>query len=371
VNISLCDISKSDEKYKPDILKAIADCIQSNNFIKGKAVKNFEKEFAEYLGVKHAIGVSSCTMALYIALRALDVGQGDEVIIPDFTIAADIEPVLMCGAIPVICEVLGDGNIDPDKLERKISHKTKAIILVHLYGKPCDMDRIVALRAEYKIPIIEDCAQSFGSEHRDIKTGSITDISCHSFFPSKVLACYGDGGMIATDDDKLAEKCMMLGNHGRKPGERYKHELVGLNSRLPAFQAAVLSVKLKHIDEAIEKRRIAAKNYTNKLLKSVSVDYVVPPAEGIMNKHVYYMYSIQAYKRDELLKHLLDNGIKASIHYPIALSQHPIYAKYFETSDKVPVAHKLAKSVLSLPIYPGITEEQINYVVSKVAEFYE
>jgi dTDP-4-amino-4,6-dideoxygalactose transaminase len=367
--INLCDIRKTDMPYRTDILKAITKCVDNCNFILGEAVENFEKEFADYLGIEHAIGVSSCTMALYLALRALDIKPDDEVIIPDFTIAADIEPVLMCNAEPVLCGVDETGNISLTDFEHKITPRTKAIIIVHLYGKPCNMQEIVKLRTRYNIPVIEDCAQAFGAEYNNKKIGTFTDMSCHSFFPSKVLGGYGDGGMIATDNEELAEKIFMLRNHGRKKGERYKHDLVGVNSRLNAIQAAILSVKLSHIDKAIEQRRVAAYQYDTKL-KNYPVELIKTPVEDMYDKHVYYMYSVRAYKRDALLKCLIKHGIKASIHYPMALSQHPIYKKYYE-KPMVCEAYSLANEVLSLPIFPGITEEQINYVCEKIEGFYE
>lgn len=370
MNIPLCDIQETDKHYRAEINSTLMKTIDDTNFILGKAVSSFEDSFSKYLGTKHSIGVSSCTMALYLALKAFGIKEGDEVIVPDFTIAADIEPVLMCNGTPVLCGVDVNGNIDPEEILKRITVKTKAIIVVHLYGKPCALNEIMKIKSKYGIRIIEDCAQSFGAEYNGKKVGSYTDISCHSFFPSKVLGGYGDGGMCSTDDDKLAEKIFMLRNHGRKKGERYKHDAPGVNSRLNALQAAILSVKIKYIDEAIEQRREAATIYNNQL-KAFPEELLKPPTEEAWDKHVYYMYSARVHKRDGLLEHLLRNGISASIHYPMSLSQHPIYSKYYNSDKPSLETYKLTQQVISLPMFPGITEKQIEHVCGKIKWFYE
>lgn len=364
--IPLCDIRASDAPYSDEIYDEIIDTIENSQFILGEKVEKFEKNFANYIGVKHCIGVSSCTMALYLSLRALNIGEGDEVIVPNFTIAADIEPIIICGAIPVICGVKEDGCIDEYEMRNRITKRTKTIIAVHLYGGAA---AISAIDEMTEIPIIEDCAQSTGTTYMGQMTGSFTDIGCFSFFPSKNLGAYGDGGMITTDDEELADKLRMLRNHGRAPGERYKHSIVGLNSRLNGIQAAILNVKLKYLNNAIEQKREIVKLYEKHL---EGINNIILPKENIHTRHSYYMYSIRVTsKRDELLKHLVDNGIKASIRYPLQLSNHSIYAKYYSPLEDEPtIGTILSRTVLSLPMYPALTEENVKYISKKVREFY-
>jgi len=367
MEIPLCDIRASDAHYRDEIDEAVKRIIDDSSFILGKPVEEFEKNFAKYIGTKHAIGVSSCTMALYLSLKALGIKEGDEVIVPNFTIAADIEPVLMCGATPVLCGVKEDGCIDEYEMRNRITKRTGAIIVVHLYGNACpvpDMEKMT------EIPIIEDCAQSTGTTFEGQMTGSFTDLGCFSFFPSKNLGAYGDGGMVTTDDDELAGTIRMLRNHGRAPGERYHHSMIGVNSRLNAMQAAILNVKLKHLNNAIKKKRKIAKLY-NKYLNDIP--QVITPTEIPVVNHSYYMYSVRATeRRDELLKFLVDNGIKASVHYPLRLSDHPIYAKYYSPLEDEPtIGYILSKTVLSLPMFPALEEEAVKYICQKVREFYE
>jgi len=368
MQIQLCDLRSNDESYRAEIDDAIKRVIDNSSFILGKEVEAFEKTFADWLGVKHCIGVSSCTMALYLALRALGISGRDEVIVPDFTIAADIEPVIMCGAVPVICDVNDDGCINVDELEKRIERgRTKAIIAVHLYGNACDMNRICQIGEDYNIPIIEDCAQSTGTLYKGKMTGTFTNLACFSFFPSKVLGAYGDGGMVATDSEELANKLYSLRNHGWYKGRKYVSELVGVNSRLNGIQAAILSVKLKYLNEDIDKRRYVAGIYNKHLIDLPSV---LPPIESDFVRHSYYMYSIRSQQRDDLKDFLLANGIKVASHYPVTLSQNDIYKKYYTPLVEHPKAYDLADTVLSLPMYPALLDEQIEYVVDKIKEFY-
>lgn len=374
MQISLCDLRSSDEHYRQEIDDAIKRVIDNSSFILGKEVEAFENAFADWLGAKYCIGVSSCTMAIYLALRSLGIGDGtktykDEVIVPDFTIAADIEPVLMCGAVPVICDVGDDGCINVDELEKRIERgRTKAIIVVHLYGNACDLHTLCEIGEKYNIPIIEDCAQSTGTLYKGRMTGTFTDLACFSFFPSKVLGAYGDGGMVATDSEELAQRLYALRNHGWHKGSKYTSEMVGVNSRLSGIQAAILGVKLKYLNEAIDKRRNIAEQY-DKHLKDIFE--ILLPMENDFVRHSYYMYSIRSQRRDELMQHLLDNGIKVAAHYPVTLSQNEIYKKYYKPLTEKPIAYQLANTVLSLPMYPALETEKIEYIARMIREFYE
>lgn len=356
MEIPLCDIRASDAPYRDEIDDAIKRVIDNSSFILGKEVEAFEQEFAKYIGVKHCIGVSSCTAALHLSMVAVGqnegAGDGDgvDVAVPVRTVTADIEAIRMFGADYVFYDYKWQMDSDIN-------------IVVHLYGTPnksvCNYD---SEDEDEEDCLLEDCAQATGATINGKMCGTFGDISCFSFFPSKVLGCYGDGGAVCTDNDVLAERIRALRNHGRKQGEKHKHDYVGYNYRLDGLQAAILRVKLKYIETAIDRRREIAKLY-NKHLAGI-VDIPVEPPEC---KAVYYTYSIECDRRDDLRAFLKSNGISTGLHYPIPLHRQPAYSnpKY-----NFPEADLWAARTLSLPMYPALEEEQVKYICQKIGEFY-
>ena len=344
MKIKLCDIRASDAPYSDEIYDAIIDTVENSQFILGEKVEEFEKNFAKYIGVKHCIGVSSCTAALHLALHSLSAGH---VLVPTRTVTADIEAALLANMYPILYDGIPQTN-----------EFTAAVIYVHLYGMP----KARPVRFDEPFEIIEDCAQAAGASIGDVKCGTFGDISCFSFFPSKPLGCYGDGGAVCTNDDDYADKIRALRNHGRH--DKHRHDLIGYNYRLDGIQAAILNVKLKYLDSAIEKRREAAKQY-EKHLEGISE--IKLPKEYPGYRSAYYTYTIDATNRDQLREHLANNGIQTGLHYPIPLHKQPPYAK---PEYNFPEADKWAERTLSLPMYPALKEKQVKYIASKVKEFY-
>ncbi len=345
--IPVLDLSPEIEALWDDLNAAIQGVLKSGQFIMGPEVKAFEQEVAAYLGVKHAIGVNSGTDALVIGLRALGVGPGDEVITTPFTFFATAEAISSVGAKPVFADIDPQSfNLDPEKVREQITPNTKAIMPVHLYGKPCAMEEITALAEAHGLRVIEDCAQSFGARYQGEHTGTIGDVGAYSFFPSKNLGAYGDGGLIATNDDRVAETARMLRVHGAK--KKYHNEVLGYNSRLDSLQAAILRVKLPHIDAWNEGRREVAQRY-EELFKDVPG--VVAPE--VSDGHVFHQYTIRltAADRDQAQAKLKDQGIETMVYYPIPQDQLPIYQGQYPAN---PASDAAAKQVLSLPIWPSL-----------------
>jgi dTDP-4-amino-4,6-dideoxygalactose transaminase len=364
LKIPVLDLKSEINEHLNEYMKAIEEVLRSAQFIMGPNVKAFEEEVARYLGVKHAIGVNSGTDALVIALRAAGIGENDEVITTPFTFFATAESITALGATPVFVDIdERTFNINPDLVKQAITKRTRAIIPVHLYGQAADMDPIVELADAYGLKVIEDTAQAFGGEYKSRKLGTIGHIGCFSFFPSKTLGGFGDGGLIATNDDEAAETAKMLRVHGSK--KKYYNETVGYNSRLDEIQAAILRVKLPYIDEANEARRKAAHRY-NDLLKDIPG--IITPYEDARSKHVYHQYTIRVLdgKRDELQKHLADRGIGTMVYYPVPVHRLPLYK---ESAPVLPVAERLSGEVLSLPIWPNIGEEVQGEVAEAIREF--
>ncbi|WP_323720627.1 DegT/DnrJ/EryC1/StrS family aminotransferase [Acetomicrobium sp.] len=363
LKIPVLDLKPEINEHLDEYMKAIEEVLKSAQFIMGPNVKAFEEEVAGYLGVKHAIGVNSGTDALVIALKALGIGEGDEVITTPFTFFATAESVTAVGATPVFVDIdQRTFNIDPDLIKQAVTKRTKAILPVHLYGQAADMDPIMELAAKYGLKVIEDTAQAFGGEYKGRKLGTIGHAGCYSFFPSKTLGAFGDGGLIATNDDEVAEKARMLRVHGSK--KKYYNETVGYNSRLDEIQAAILRVKLPRIDQANEARRMAAQRY-NELLHDVSG--IITPYQDERAKHVYHQYTIRVLngKRDELKQYLADRGIGTMVYYPVPVHKLPIYK---DTAPLLSVAERLSGEVLSLPIWPNIGEEVQREVVEGIGE---
>ncbi len=354
------------KNLKPEIDKAIGPVLDNAQYILGPAVAEFEKSFADFLGVKHVIGVSSGTDALYLVLRALGIGAGDEVIIPPNTFIATAEAISMAGANPVFVDIEEKTfNIDINKIEEKITSKTKAIMPVHLCGQAVEMDEIMKLAKKYNLAVVEDACQAHGSEYKRKKLGTIGEAGCFSFYPGKNLGAFGEAGAVSTNNSELAEKIKILRDHGQS--KKYYHDVIGGNFRMAGIQGAVLNVKLEHLSEWNELRRSHAKMYES-LLKGVSG--IILPQEPKHSKGNYHLYIIQAQKRDELQKYLFDNGIATGIHYPVPIHLQKAYGYLGLEEGSFSVSEKLAKEILSLPMYPELTKEQLEYVCEKVKEFY-
>ena len=380
IKIPILDLKPQYQAIKDEIQLAINQVLDSGQFILGPTVQAFEASAAAYLGVKHAIGVNSGTDALLIGLRALRVGPGDEVITTPFSFFATAESISMVGAKPVFVDIRPDTfNIDPDLIEAAITSKTRAIMPVHLYGNPAAMAQIMQIAAKHELKVIEDCAQAFGAVYKGdcsgceqacddgIRdrivgkyTGAIGDVGAFSFFPTKNLGAYGDGGLITTNDDHIAETARMLRVHGAK--ERYKNRMLGYNSRLDAMQAAILQVKLRHIDTWNSKRRWVAQTYSQLL---ATIDGLITPA--LSEGHVFHQYTVRILggKRDLTKQALADAGIGAMIYYPIPQDKLPVYlGQYPELS----VSNQLSQEVLSLPMWPELSLEQLEYVTTHLKQ---
>ncbi len=348
---------------KEEIDQAIARVLDRSSFILGEEVEQFEKEFATWLGVKHAIGVASCTDALILSLLALGIGEGDEVITTSLSAFPTAEAILRTGAKPVYVDLDPvTCNLDAAKIEEKITERTKAIMPVHLYGLPADLDKIMAFAASHGIKVVEDCAQAQGARWRGQYVGTFGFVSCFSFFPSKNLGAMGDGGLVATNDDALAARVRALRAHGEEGG-RFNHKYVGFNSRLHGLQAAILRVKLAHLEEHNLERQKIAEFYHGALAGS----YLVLPKtpENYPAEHVYHLYVIRAPEgsnRAGLIEHLSGLGIKTQVHYPKPLHQQPVYT----TGENLPVAEKTVNQILSIPLFPTMTEEEMSHVVSSL-----
>jgi dTDP-4-amino-4,6-dideoxygalactose transaminase len=366
MNIQLVDLKAQYETIKHDIDSAIQDVVSETAFIGGHYIKKFEESFAWFCGVKHCVGVGNGTDALFIALKTLGIGAGDEVITVANSFIATSEAITQTSARVVFVDIdPRTYNIDTNKIEKKITSRTKAIIPVHLYGQPADMDPILALAKKHNLKIVEDAAQAHGAEYKGRRIGSIGDMACFSFYPGKNLGAYGDAGAIVTGDDVLAKKARMFANHGRV--DKYDHEMEGVNSRLDGLQAAILGAKLKYLDAWSEARRKNASLY-NECLKSTGL---VTPREIADVKAVYHLYVVRTKKelRRKLQDHLKSKGISTGIHYPIALPNLKAYSYLNHNGNDFPEATKASEEILSLPMYPELSESQIQYVAQEIKEF--
>lgn len=362
MSVQMVDLKIQFETIKDEITNAVLGVMGSTHFILGPQGKALEDEIAGYHGVKHAVAVASGTDALHLALLAAGVKRGDEVITTPFTFIATAEAISYVGAVPVFVDIDPDTfNIDIAQIEPAITKKTKAIIPVHLYGQSVDMDGLMKLAKKHNLKVVEDCAQSFGAEFRGKKTGTFGDFGCFSFFPSKNLGGYGDGGMVITDDTKLAEHLLSLRNHGSKV--RYYHDEIGFNSRLDEIQAAIIRVKMKYIDVYNGKRNNNAVLY-NKYLAASGIQ---TPSEQQGTKHVFHQYTIKIKNRDAVKKRLDDGKVTSSmIYYPVPLHLQAAYKELGMMPGSLPKAEQAAQEVLSLPMYPELTEEQIKQVADAV-----
>ena len=361
--IPMLDLKVQYQAMKDEINSAIQSVLDSCQFIMGPEVQKLEEEVAAYTRSKYGIGCNSGTDALQMALMALDVGPGDEVITTPFTFVATAEVAGLLGAKCVFVDVRPDTyNIDPDLIEAAITDKTKVIIPVHLFGQSADMDPIQAVAKKHNIPVIEDAAQAIGATYKGRPICSMGEMACLSFFPSKNLGAYGDGGMILTSDEGLAEKLRMIRNHGSKV--RYHHDILGVNSRLDSIQAAILRVRLKHLDDWGKARAERAAYYTERFQSS----NVTPPVTAESNTHVFHQYCACTEKRDEVLEKLRKHQIGCAVYYPIPLHLQPAFRKMGFGEGSLPVSEDLAKKIFALPIYPELPKEDQDWIVEKVLE---
>jgi dTDP-4-amino-4,6-dideoxygalactose transaminase len=367
--VPLLDLKGQYESIREEISQAMNAVLDSQRFILGPEVEALEKEIAGYCGCKHAIGVSSGTDALLVSLMALGIGPGDAVITTPFTFFATVGSILRVGAEARFADINPDTfNVEPGEIEKRITDRTKAIIPVHLFGQSVDMAPILDIAAKHGIAVIEDAAQAIGTEYQGKRAGSMGTVGCFSFFPSKNLGAFGDGGIVTTNDSELSERVRILRNQGSDP--KYYHKLLGGNFRLDALQAAVLRVKLRHLDGWTEKRRGNATYYTKRFQElGLAGDKIVPPTI-VRERHVFNQYVIRAEQRDNLREFLTSRGVATEIYYPVPMHlQECLNGKRFQQGN-FPVSENAAEHVLALPIFPELSREQLDYVASAIYDFY-
>ncbi len=366
IEVPFLDLKQQYRSIKDEVNASVQQVIDSCSFVLGENVNSLEKEFASFCGTEHAVGVANGTDALCLALLACGIGKGDEVITVPNTFIATTEAISQTGAKIVFVDVNSSTyNIDVSQIEGAINERTRAILPVHLFGQPADMDPIMEVARKYNLKVIEDACQAHGAEYKGKKVGSIGDAGCFSFYPSKNLAAFGDGGMVVSNGNEIAQKIKMLRDHGQI--KKYEHLVEGHNSRLDEIQAAILRVKLKRLDEWNKLRRKNASIY-NELLEDM--DEVVMPLEAEDAKHVYHLYVIRTERRDELQQWLKSKGIGTGLHYPIPLHLQRAYEYLGYKEGDFPVAEECAKQILSLPMFPELTREEIEKVVSEIKRFF-
>lgn len=366
MRIPFVDLHAQYHSLKKDIDNAIFSVIEDTDFIKGKYVTAFEKDFAAACGMKHCIGVANGTDAIYIALKMLGIGAGDEVITVANSWISTSETITQAGAIPVFADTEPDYySINPDAVEAAITPRTKAVIPVHLYGQPADMDRIKSICEKHKLILIEDCSQSHFAQFNGRQVGTFGHVSTFSFYPGKNLGAYGDAGAVITNDDALATKMRMYANHGALV--KHQHEMEGINSRLDGLHAAILSVKLPHVKKWNEMRFKNAQYLNSRLSEIPGIE---TPRIRSNSTHVFHLYVVRADRRDELQKHLKANGIETAIHYPTPLPLLPAYAYLNKSEKDFPVAATNRHKILSLPMYPELSTEQMDYMTTVIRNFY-
>ena len=372
LNIQMVDLKSQYMKIKPQLDQAINDVLSSTQFINGEHVKSFQNELAAYLDVKHVITCANGTDALQISMMALGLKPGDEIITPSFTYIATTEVIGLLGLKPVFVDCDPENfNISVDEVEKAITKKTKAIVPVHLFGQSSDMKSIMSLAKKYNLYIIEDNAQAIGSDYLGFnqpqKTGTIGNIGCTSFFPSKNLGCFGDGGAMMTNDDELAKKLRMIANHGQS--KRYYHDIVGCNSRLDNIQAAVLRIKLKELDQYILNRQKAA-NYYDQNLKDF--DQLTLPFRNLDSNHVFHQYTLkldESIVRDELIQYLADKNIPAMVYYPVPAHRQKMFSKIPNSCGNMKVTNWLSSRVFSLPMHTELSTLQQDYIIENISNF--
>ena len=363
------DLKAQYQSIKKEIDGAIRRVLDSGVFIGGVEVENFEKEAAEFCGLKYALGLNSGTDALYLSLKALGVNTGDEVITTPFTFIATAEVIANLGARPVFVDIKSDTfNINPELIPEAITPKTKAIIPVHLFGQMADVAEIMAVAQKYQLSVVEDAAQAIGAKYQNKTAGSLGDLGCFSFFPSKNLSAFGDGGLVATDNTELADKIKLLKNHGSSAKEKYLNLILGINSRLDAIQAAVLAVKIKHLPKWSEKRGEIASYYSQNL---GGIGDIKTPVIASERTHIFHQYTIRTKLRDRLHLYLKEKGIPTMIYYPLPLHLQPALSYLGYQKGDLPEAERASQEVLSLPIYPEIAFSNQKDIIKAISEFFE
>jgi dTDP-4-amino-4,6-dideoxygalactose transaminase len=365
MNVPFADFRPMHDELRSELDQAYQDVMDSSYFIQGSQCSKFEEEFAAYCGAKYCVGVATGLDALYLILKAMEIGTGDEVIVPSNTYIATALAVSYAGALPVFVEpTLESYNIDPSRIEEKITDKTKAIIAVHLQGRPADMDPIREIADKYRLKLLEDAAQAHGSAYKGRKVGALSDAAGFSFYPGKNLGALGDGGCVVTNDKELADKVRALGNYGSD--YKYHHIYKGTNSRLDEMQAAFLRVKLPHLNQWNAYRQQVAERYLAEIKNPL---ISLPLARDEVFEHIYHVFVIRCEERDELEAYLNENEIHTVKHYPTPMHLQPAYAELNIPKGSLPIAEQISKQVLSLPMYYGITEEQVSYVIEKLNAF--
>jgi dTDP-4-amino-4,6-dideoxygalactose transaminase len=371
MTIPILDLKGQYRKIKEEIDSAILEVLAGTNFINGKEVGAFEKELALFLGSRHVIGCANGTDALQMAMMALELKPGDEVIVPAFTYAATAEVIGLLGLTPVLVDVDPlTFNIKAEDIEASVTEKTKAVVPVHLFGQACDMEKIEKTALKYGLYVIEDNAQALGSVYtygngKSVAAGTIGEIGCTSFFPTKNLGCYGDGGAVFTQSDELASRIRMIADHGQKV--KYYHDIIGVNSRLDTIQAAVLLIKLKHLKEYSSSRYACAQRYKELLS---GVDEIILPYESVSSTHVYHQFTVRTSERDRLKQYLADKGISSMIYYPMPLSKQKAFSRISKIRVSLAGSEAVASEVLSLPMHTELTEEIQKAVCDAIKEFF-
>lgn len=351
------------EKYQKEFEDKALEVLRSGWYILGSQLENFEKEFANYIGSKYSVGLASGLDALWLAFKVLGIKQGDEVIVQGNTYIASVMGITINGATPVFVEPDIYNNIDVDKIEEKITDKTKAVLVVHLYGQASKMDKVVELCKKYNLKLVEDCAQSHGASYKGKTTGTFGDIGCFSFYPSKNLGAFGDAGAIVTDSEELANAMKMYRNYGS--AKRYYNQVIGANSRLDEIQAGLLSVRLKHMDELTKEREAIAKRY----LRELTNENISLPLIREDCTHVWHQFVIRCSERDKLIKYLNEHEIGTIIHYPVPPHLQEAYKYLGYQEGCLPITEEYANTVLSIPMYNGMTDEEQTYVIDVLNKF--
>lgn len=359
--ISMLDLPAQYRRLKPELDAAIQRVLESGQFVLGEEVASFESEFAAYCGSRFAVAVNSGTSALHLALLAIGVGPGDEVITVPLTFVATVAAILYTGAKPVLVDVTpATLTLDPDQFEKAVTPRTKAVVPVHLYGQPADMEPILDIACRRHVTVVEDAAHAHGARYRGQAVGSIGELTCFSFYPGKILGAYGEGGCVTTNNPDIVHKLRLLRDWGCE--RRYHHELRGYNYRMDALQAAVLRVKLRHLDAEIQRRRENATQY--RCLLAGTRARMCTPAED--RSHVYHVFGIHAPRRNDLQRQLAERGIQTSIHYPVPIHLQPAYSDLGYKIDDFPEAKRAAGEELSLPIHPELTSSQVEMIAESV-----
>ena len=365
MNVPFVDLQAQYRSIKSEIDEAIHRVLDTSAFVLGREVEAFERAFAEYVGARECVGVSNGTAAIQLALTACGVGQGQEVIVPANTFFATAEAVSTAGAEPVFVDCDADScTIDPNKIEAAITGRTRAIIPVHLYGQPADLDPVFEIAARRNLFVIEDAAQAHGALYRGRRVGALARAGCFSFYPGKNLGAYGEGGAVVTNDLEVARRVRLLRDHGSE--RKYHHELVGYNFRLEGIQGAVLSVKLKYLDTWNDQRRAHAARYRELLAPLDASGALTLPRESLYARHVYHLFVVQTNARDELQRQLNDAGVQTGIHYPVPVHLQPAYAALGHSEGDFPRAEEQSRRVLSLPMFAELTGEQIEHVAEVI-----